>query len=204
VACHPFLNAFQYTTAQQSVAADAPLCGGADAERFTTPTEQVYTHMKTTNWLPMVALCLLVGGCASTNYSAFEGARVVEGTGGTRKTVDGIDIWNNGTPPRKFKVIGIIDDVRRQSLIGMAGYQSALIKKAKEAGGDAIIFLDSHSELVGYYNSGESGTTRTTGSAFGYGNTVYYQGNTTYQTSGSTTSVIRDKVTKVAVIKYVE
>jgi hypothetical protein len=160
--------------------------------------------MKAVNWIFMFALCLLVGGCASTNYSAFEGGRVVEGTGGTKKTVDGIDIWNNGTPPRKFKVIGIIDDVRRQSLIGMAGYEGALVKKAKEAGGDGIIFLDSHSELVGYYNSGESGTAHTTGSAYGYGNTAYYQGQTTYQSYGSTTSAIRNKVTKVAVIKYVD
>ena len=60
----------------------------------------------------------------------------------------------------------MIDDVRRQSLIGMAGYERALVKKAKEAGGDAIVFLDSHSEIVGYYNSGTSGTATTTGTAY--------------------------------------
>lgn len=152
----------------------------------------------------MIALCLLVGGCASTNYSTFEGGRVVEGTGGTKRTVDGIDIWNNGTPPRRFKVIGIIEDVRRQSLIGMAGYEGALVKKAKEAKGAGIVLLDSHSELVGYQHSGESGTARTTGSAYGYGNTAYYQGQTTYQSHGSTSSAVRNKTTKVAVIKYVE
>jgi hypothetical protein len=151
-----------------------------------------------------LALCVIIAGCASTNYTAYEGGRVIEGTGGTKKTVDGIDIWNNGTPPRTFKVIGIIDDVRRQSLLGMAGFEDALVKKAKEAGGDAIIFLDSHSELVGYYNSGESGTAMTTGSAYDSGNTAYYHGQTTYQSYGSTTSTIRDNVTKVAVIKYVD
>ena len=160
--------------------------------------------MKSASQILLFALCVLVAGCASTNYSAYEGGRVVEGAGGTKKTVDGIDIWSNGSPPRKFKVIGIIDDVRRQSLIGMAGYESALVKKAKEAGGDAIVFLDSHSELVGYFNSGESGTATTTGSAYGDGNTAYYQGQTTYQTSGSTSVPIRDKITKVAVIKYVD
>ena len=148
--------------------------------------------MKPTRLIALFVLCLLAGGCASTNYSTFEGGRVIEGTGGTKKTVDGIDIWNNGSPPRKFKVIGIIDDVRRQSLIGMDGYEGTLVKKAKEAGGDGIIFLDSRSELVGYYHSGESGTAH------------YNQGQISYQSHGSITRGIRDKITKVAVIKYVE
>jgi len=160
--------------------------------------------MKTANCIVILAACLLGGGCASTKYSSFEGARVVEGAGGTKTTVDGMDIWNNGAPPRKFKVIGIIDDVRPQSLIGMARYESSLVKKAKEAGGDAIIFLDSRSELVGFHNSGQSGTSQTTGSAYGFGDAAYYQGQTTYQNYGSTTSAIQNKITKVAVIKYVD
>ena len=165
----------------------------------------MFIHLiKSASRILLLALCVLIAGCASTNYTTFEGGRVIEGTGGTKKTVDGIDIWNNGTPPRKFKIIGIIDDVRRQSLIGMAGYEGALVKKAKEAGGDAIIFLDSHSELVGYYNSGESGNAMTTGSAYDSGNTTYYHGQTTYQSYGSTSSAIRNKITKVAVIKYVD
>jgi hypothetical protein len=150
------------------------------------------------------SMCLLFAGCASTNYSTFEGGKVIEGTGGTKRTVDGIDIWNDGSPPRKFKVIGIIDDARRQSQIEMAGFEDALVKKAKEAGGDGIMFLDSHSELVGYYNSGETGTATTTGSAYAYGNTAFYHGQTTYQDSGSVSVPIRNKVTKVAVIKYVD
>jgi len=159
--------------------------------------------MKTASLIPLFALCILIAGCASTNYTTFEGGREVEGTGGTKKTVDGIDIWNNGSPPRKFKIIGIIDDVRRQSLLGMAGYESALAKKAKEAGGDAIVFLDSHSDVVGYYNSGELGSATTTGTVYGSGNTATYQAQTTYQGYGSTTSAIRNRITKVAVIKYV-
>jgi hypothetical protein len=160
--------------------------------------------MKPASKILLFAVCAILAGCASTKYSPFEGGRVVEGTGGTKKTVDGIDIWNNGTPPRKFKIIGIIDDVRRQSLVGMIGYEGAPVKKARQEGGDGIVFLDSHSELTGYYNSGESGTARTTVSAYGYGNTAYYQGQTTYQGYGSTSTAIRDKITKVAVIKYVD
>ena len=148
--------------------------------------------MRAANWIPILAVCLLAVGCAFTNYSVFEGGDVIEGTGGTKKTVDGIDIWNNGTPPRKYKVIGIIDDVRRESLIGMAGYESRLVKKAKEASGDAIVFLDSHSELVGYHTSGDAGMAYSAG------------GQPTYQSADSTTTAIHNKVTKAAVIKYVE
>ena len=84
----------------------------------------------------------------------------------------------------------------------MAGYENALVKKAKEAGGDGIIILDAHSELVGFYNSGSIGTATTTGSASVIGNTAYYHGNTTYQDYGSSSDPINNKITKAAVIRY--
>jgi hypothetical protein len=126
-----------------------------------------------------VSALVAFGGCSSTstNYTAYEGGGTLEGTGGTRKTVDGIDIWDNGTPPRKYKVIGIIDDTRRKSVFGMSGYEEDLAKKAREAGADAIVILGAHNELRGIYTSGGSGS---------YGS-----------------QPIRDQVTKAAVIKYV-
>jgi len=63
---------------------------------------------------------------------------------------------------------------------------------------DAIIILDSRREVVGLYNPGQSGTVKTTGSPAGY------QGQTTFRTHGSTSTAIRDKITKAAVIKYVD
>ena len=126
-----------------------------------------------------------------------------EGTGGTKETVEGVDIWRDGTPPRKFKMIGVIDDVRRDSWMAGSGKKS-LAKKAAEVGGDAIIILDSRREVVGHYNPGRSGTATTTGTFYGSGNTTMYQGQTTYQTGGSTSTAIRDKITKAAVIKYLD
>ena len=134
----------------------------------------------------LLAVCILIAGCASTNYSTFEGGRVIEGTGGTKKTVEGMDIWNNGSPPRKYKIVGIIDDVRRDALIQMSLQEKALVKKAREAGGDAILFLDSKSEVLGFSNSGGAQI---------YGDNVNYQGSST---------AIRNKITKVAVIKFVD
>lgn len=152
----------------------------------------------------ILVICVFASGCASTHYSTFEGGRIIEGTGGTKKTVDGIDIWNLGTPPRKYRIVGIIDDKRRQSLIGMAGYESTLVKKAKEAGGDGIIFLDSRKEIVGYYDSGSTGTARTTGTAYSYGGNTQYQSKTTYQSSGSTSTAMIDRISTIAVIEYVD
>jgi hypothetical protein len=152
----------------------------------------------------LLVLCVFASGCASTHYSTFEGGRIIEGTGGTKKTVEGIDIWKLGTPPRKFRIIGIIDDKRRQSLIGMASYESTIVKKAKEAGGDGVIFLDSRKEIVGYYNPGTSGTARTTGTANSYGGNTQYQSTTTYQTRGSTSTAMVDKISTIAVIEYVD
>ncbi|HRZ58411.1 MAG TPA: hypothetical protein P5525_23475, partial [Candidatus Paceibacterota bacterium] len=58
-------------------------------------------------------------------------------------------------------------------------------------------------EIVGYWNSGESGTANTTGTIQSYGNTAQYQGSTRYSSSGSTTTPVRNKVTKAVVIQYV-
>lgn len=133
----------------------------------------------------------LVMGCATTEYKSFEGkANVFEGEGGTKVIVDGMELWDNGDPPRKFKVLGIIDDERPGGLIPMSQLRSDMVKKALEAGGDALIQLGSQSQIAGYYTSGSA-------SAYGYGNSATAYGS-------STTMPVRRNVAKFAVIKYVE
>jgi hypothetical protein len=41
---------------------------------------------------------------------------VREGGYGTRKVVDGVDIWTAGEPPRKYQVLGIINDERSREI----------------------------------------------------------------------------------------
>lgn len=124
--------------------------------------------------LGSVALGTL-SGCASTQYSTYEGGGIQQGTGGTKTTVNGIDIWKDGTPPRRFKILGIIDDERRDSLLGMMGYYQDLAKKAKAAGGDAIILVGSADSFAGLYSP-----------------------------NATTSYAMSDKVTKAEVIKYVK
>jgi hypothetical protein len=132
----------------------------------------------------------LLVGCASTNFKAYEGPSIFVGKGGTKTTVDGIDIWDNGEPPRKFRVLGIVEDERPGGVIPMMRLRGDIVKKAKEVGADAVIQLSSSSQITGYHTTGSA-------TAYGTGNAA-----TAY---GSSTSVpLRQNTAKFAVIKYVE
>jgi hypothetical protein len=99
-----------------------------------------------------VTLTFLCVSCASTDYQSWEGRNsVFEGRGGTRKVVDGMDIWTHGDPPRRFKVLGIIEDERPGGLIPMAQLKHDIVEKARARGGNAVIFVSSASQLGGYY-----------------------------------------------------
>jgi hypothetical protein len=135
------------------------------------------------------------------DFIAYEGKNAIqEGNGGEKKTVDGIDFWSNGAPPRKFKLLGFINDTRLKSgLIGkirMSGLESSIAKEAKKAGGDAVILVDANAETTGYI--GHSVTTAQA-SATSYGNTATAQGQ------GSTTSAavaVQKEHSRYAVVKY--
>jgi len=87
----------------------------------------------------------LLAGCASvtTEYAAFEGVRaaIVQGKGGAKAVVDGMEIWVDGEPPHKFKIIGFIDDVREEGWMYTPPqpHPEDIVKKAREAGGDALL-----------------------------------------------------------------
>jgi hypothetical protein len=140
----------------------------------------------------LVALgLLLIAGCATTEYKSFESkSTIFEGKGGTKVIVDGMDVWDNGEPPQKYKLLGIIDDERPGGIIPMHQLHSDIVKKAREAGGDAVIQIGSQSQIAGFYSNGSA-----TASSFG---------NTTNTYGSSTTMPFRRNVTKFAVIKYVE
>lgn len=130
-------------------------------------------------------------GCATTEYKTFEAKNnLFEGKGGTKVIVDGMEVWDNGDPPRRFKVIGVIDDERPGGIIPMSQLRSDIVKKAREVGGDAIVQLGNQSQISGFYTSGSA-------SAYSYGNTANAYGT-------STTTPIRRNVAKFAVIKYAD
>lgn len=139
----------------------------------------------------LVVIAISISGCATTEYKSFEAKdNMFDGKGGTKIVVDGMEIWDNGDPPRKFKVLGIIDDQRPGGLIPMSQLRSDMVKKAREAGGDAVVQLSNQSQIAGYQTSGSA-------SAYAYGSSATAYGS-------STTTPIRRNVAKFAVIKYLD
>ena len=136
-------------------------------------------------------LTLLCVSCTSTDFQSWEGRNsVVEGHGGTRKVVDGMDIWTHGDPPRRFKVLGIIEDERPGGIIPMARLKHDIVQKARANGGNAVIFVSSASQLAGYYTAGSA-------SAYSYGNSATAFGS-------STTVPITRRSSTYVVIRYLD
>jgi hypothetical protein len=100
--------------------------------------------------LGFVAAAISLMGCDYTtaSFRPYESRSpaIVEGQGGVRETVDGIDIWANGDPPRRYQVIGSIE------LRGYEGYGSpneVLARKVREVGGNAAIRMNRSSQFGG-------------------------------------------------------
>lgn len=105
--------------------------------------------------MPSVALA-----GAKITFSAYEGRPVIRtGEGGTRIQRNGIDYWTSGTPPRRYQVIGMVQDKRDEQWDGGHAIGSpSIASKVKNAGGDAVI-IQSQEEAgkgagIGYTGNG--------------------------------------------------
>lgn len=79
-------------------------------------------------------------GC-STNFTEYRGRGVIEGKGGTVTTAGGIDIWKDGEPDRKYKILGVITDERPNLTATMLTQVSDCTKMARERGADGLIVV---------------------------------------------------------------
>jgi hypothetical protein len=94
-----------------------------------------------------ISLALVFGASAPAlaqakiDFAAYEGPpRIEQGEGGTKITKNGIDYWTTGTPPRRYQIIGFVQDRRDEFWDGGQAIGSPKIaKKVKAAGGDAVI-----------------------------------------------------------------
>ncbi|MGA0603510.1 hypothetical protein ACO2Q3_22575 [Caulobacter sp. KR2-114] len=143
------------------------------------------------------AIALPTVGAASPEFLVYEGRNAVhDGQGGERKTVDGVDFWMRGDPPRRYQVLGSLSDRRHKTglygAIRMSGLESDLAKAAKAAGGDAIILEGEQDEVTGV-----------TGSTFGNVNGTY--GGGYYSGNGSAFGIsreIKDHESRYLVVRY--
>jgi hypothetical protein len=145
--------------------------------------------------LATLALCLLAApALAAPEFLRYYGKDALqEGRGGEMKQVEGVDFWENGTPPRHFEIIGFLKDRRHKTgvfgAMRMSGLEKAIAKAAKEAGGDGVILIGSDTEVTGYATTGQAQAT-------GYGNNVQAYGS-------SMSSPVAKQNSRFAVIRYV-
>jgi hypothetical protein len=128
-----------------------------------------------------VTLAAVVGGCATADFTPYQGAQQ------NWPTARGAFVASQyavpayyGYPPRPYSVLGYLDattaPIRRRGVVEFAA------RRAKEIGGDAIIVQSSGSQYAGTYSSGGAFTSGNysgnfTGTAIG--------GSVYGQTSGS-------------------
>lgn len=151
--------------------------------------------MKTLRIKAIFVVCssaFLLSGCflQSTEFRSYEARNnAYEGQGGSKKVVDGMEIWDSA-PSRKFAVLGVIYDSRPGGPLHMMTVDSDAVKQAKEQRGDAVVRLGSTSTLTGVQTFGQ-------GSATAYGNQAV--------ALGTSTSVPISRVSSnFAVIRYLE
>lgn len=80
----------------------------------------------------------------------------MQGTGGTKKMVDGMEIWDNGEPNCRYTIVGIIEDNTLEnngaepgtlnilsvaSAVSLANREKRLVLEARKNGADAIVYL---------------------------------------------------------------
>jgi len=96
---------------------------------------------------------LTLAGCSyAPDWSEYEGPAVMKGSGGMMHVVAGIEIWNYGTPPRSYRVLGMMHSQGGgHSDIDFETEQIA--KAARAKGADAIIIESAESEPTGMVGS---------------------------------------------------
>jgi hypothetical protein len=117
--------------------------------------------------VPIAALTLLLSGCM-TDYYPYQGGGPMIGQGGASKRIDGVDIWLFGAPPRKFQIIGYIEDSRPGGPPSMAQRNPKLAATAKEQGGDGVLIQSDAAQYMGSITTGNAFTTAS-GSFYGNG-----------------------------------
>lgn len=97
-----------------------------------------------------IMLALTIAGCATVDYQPYEGKNnLYEGEGGTKVVVDGIDFWANGSPPRKYSIIGMVASEIGSGVGDESIIRSSVAGEIRKQGGDAAIQVNNNSSFAG-------------------------------------------------------
>jgi hypothetical protein len=89
---------------------------------------------------------------AGLQFAQYEGpAAEQSGTGGTKITKDGVDFWTTGTPPRRYRILGVLTDSRYEAWGKKAVGSGGVARRIRELGGDAVVVLDREDRSDGAY-----------------------------------------------------
>lgn len=138
-----------------------------------------------------LAAALLASGCVAINteFRPYEGRDAIRtGSGATKSTVDGMDIWD-GEPPYKFEVLGVLKDERPGAIIPMTRLRSNMVEEARKYGGEALIDLGGSSQVTGAVSRGVA--------------TAYSAGGSTTASGFGSSNVMRRNSSTFAVIRFV-
>lgn len=98
-----------------------------------------------------VALSLSAPGQARARFAAYEGPNaIMTGQGGTKVTMNGVDYWTTGTPPRRYQILGVITDGRYEGWGTRAVGSAKIAKMTLSIGGHALILLDQRESKEAY------------------------------------------------------
>jgi hypothetical protein len=104
-----------------------------------------------------VSSLIILGSCVShgPEFTAYNDNTIFEGHGGVVRSVNGIELWTDGSPDRKFRILGVIA-VKQETALKLPGLlnqlaqsgqltqsssESRLAAEAKVHGGDAVIII---------------------------------------------------------------
>jgi len=75
--------------------------------------------------------------------------QILQGTGGTPRNLTGIEFWENGSPDRRYVVVGIIEDTRVEGLGAGSTRDQEVAQTAKQHGAHAVLFLQAARDFRG-------------------------------------------------------
>ena len=88
-------------------------------------------------FIAMLALASCSSVPSSPRFSPFIGApEVITGKGGSMTQVDGMDVWENGSPSRKIRLVGYISESEKSP-----APVSQIVGQARQQGGDTIVHI---------------------------------------------------------------
>jgi hypothetical protein len=89
-----------------------------------------------------IAAVLLIASCSSVpsapRFTPYRGptTEVITGTGGSMTRVDGMEVWENGSPSRKIQLVGYISESEKSP-----APVEQIVAVARQQGGDTIVHI---------------------------------------------------------------